>query len=157
MTNASRSSVTSGRERLGGASHRFWAAGVSTNFGDGLPAVALPLIAPSPRTLLVAGLTVARFLPWLLLAPPSGVLLDRADRLRALVSANTAVAATVALLTLAPATGHATVWMLCAAVSYALCAVLATTVVVLCNVRAIIEAWDLCDRAVAEQGPSEQE
>ncbi|GAA1457878.1 MFS transporter [Nocardiopsis exhalans] len=157
MTNASRSSVTSGRERLGGTFHRFWAAGVSTNFGDGLPAVALPLIAPSPRTLLVTGLTVARFLPWLLLAPPSGALLDRADRLRALVAANTAVAATVALLTLAPATGHTTVWMLCAAVSYALCAVLVTTVVVLCSVRASIEVAELRDRAVTEQGPTEQD
>lgn len=102
MTNASRSSVTSGRERLGGTFHRFWAAGVSTNFGDGLLAVALPLIAAvlTQDPLMVAGLSVARFLPWLLLAPVAAVL---------------------------------------------------------CNARVIIEASDLCVRAVAEQGTAEEQ
>jgi MFS family permease len=105
------------RKQLGGTFYRFWAAGVSTNFADGLLAVALPLIAAAltQDPLLVAGLTVARFLPWLLLAPLSGVLLDRVDRLRALVVANTVAATTVALLALALATGHATVWVLYAA------------------------------------------
>lgn len=123
MTLRSQTAETSGRERLGGTFHRFWAAGVSTNFGDGLLAVALPLIAAAltQDPLLVAGLTVARFLPWLLLGPLSGVLLDRVDRLRALVVANTVAAVTVALLALALATGHATVWVLYTAMFVVMC------------------------------------
>ncbi|WP_017545024.1 MFS transporter [Nocardiopsis prasina] len=111
------------RERLSGTFHRFWAAGVSTNFGDGLLAVALPLLAATLTgdPLLVAGLTVARFLPWLLVAPLSGVLLDRVDRLRALVVSNTVAAATVALLAVALASGHATVWVLYAAMFVVMC------------------------------------
>ena len=114
---------TSGRERLGGTYHRFWTAGVSTNLADGLLAVALPLIAAAltQDPLLVAGLTVARYLPWLLLAPLSGVLLDRVDRLRALVVSNTVAATTVALLALALVTGHATVGVLYAAVFVVMC------------------------------------
>lgn len=111
------------RERLGGTFHRFWAAGVSTNLGDGLLAVALPLVAATLTgdPLLVAGLTVARFLPWLLVAPFSGVLLDRVDRMRALVVSNTVAAATVALLAVALVTGHATVWVLYAAMFVVMC------------------------------------
>lgn len=59
-----------------------WAATALSNLGDGLRLVALPLLATSvtsdPR--LIAGVTVAQRLPWLLFILPGGAMADRFDR-----------------------------------------------------------------------------
>ncbi|CAL9589624.1 hypothetical protein SUDANB121_05229 [Nocardiopsis dassonvillei] len=101
-------------ERLGGAFHRLLAASGLTNLGDGMLATALPLIAAALThdPLAVSGLLAARFLPWLLVAPLSGVLLDRVDRLRAMASANAVAAAAVAVLAVVVSLGRAEMWIL---------------------------------------------
>ena len=59
----------------------WWAAAVST-VGDGVFAAAIPLLAVTftkdPR--LIAVVSAATFLPWLLLSLPAGALVDRYDR-----------------------------------------------------------------------------
>ena len=75
---------------LGGNFRRLWTAAAVSNLGDGLRLAAFPLLAATitrdPG--LVAGLTVALRLPWLLFSVPAGGLADRFDRRRlmALVS-----------------------------------------------------------------------
>ncbi|MFJ9557496.1 MFS transporter [Nocardiopsis sp. NPDC101807] len=102
---------------LGGPFHRFWAATVATNLGDGVLATVLPLIAATLThdPLAVSGLLVARYLPWLLLGPFAGVLLDRVDRLRAMAVSTAVSAVTVAGLAVAVAAGQADLRVLYAA------------------------------------------
>ena len=59
----------------------WWSQGLS-NMGDGLVLAAVPLLAVALTRdpLLVSGIEVAQFLPWLVFALPSGALADRADR-----------------------------------------------------------------------------
>jgi MFS family permease len=63
---------------------RLWTASAISNLGDGVTIVAGPLLAASltrdPR--LVAGLTFAATLPWLLFALAAGAIIDRVDRRR---------------------------------------------------------------------------
>ena len=104
-------------DRLGGTFYRFWGAGFFTNLADGMILVALPLIAVTltQDPLLVAGLTATRFLPWLLLAPLSGLLIDRTHRLRAMAVSNTVAALTMVGLAVALFAGHLSIWVLYAA------------------------------------------
>ncbi|WP_285731313.1 MFS transporter [Nocardiopsis sp. ATB16-24] len=115
--------TSTGDRRLGATFHRFWAAGTLTNLGDGMLATALPLIAATLThdPLAVSGLMVARFLPWLLVAPFAGVLLDRVDRFRAMTVANVVAATAVGLLTVAILTGHASLWVLYATLFVVIC------------------------------------
>jgi MFS family permease len=61
-----------------------WASSGLSNLADGIVKVALPLVAiqltRSPT--LIAGMTFAVTLPWLLFALPAGALADRLDRRR---------------------------------------------------------------------------
>jgi MFS family permease len=86
--------------RLGPPFWRLWSASALSNLADGLVKIALPLVAvtltDSPG--LVAGVTLAVTLPWLLFALPAGALADRVDRRIAMVTANVARAAAVAVL-----------------------------------------------------------
>lgn len=67
---------------LGPEYRKLWAASTISNLGDGITLVAGPLLAASLTRdpALVAGLTVAQQLPWLLFSLPSGALVDRLDR-----------------------------------------------------------------------------
>ncbi|MBE2999625.1 MFS transporter [Nocardiopsis sp. HNM0947] len=136
------------RGPLGPAFGGLWGAGAATNLGDGMLATALPLIAAAltQDPLAVAGLTIARFLPWLLVAPFSGVLLDRVDRLRAMVVSNSVAAATVALLALAVLTGNHTVWLLYAALFVVICCETVTDPATRITVTRVVGRPDL-DRA----------
>lgn len=60
----------------------FWVASTLSNLGDGLRFVALPLLAVSLTRdpLLISGVTALTFLPWLILGPVSGAVVDRVDR-----------------------------------------------------------------------------
>lgn len=77
-----------------------WGSQTSSNLGDGLLAAAAPLLVASITRdpVLVAGMTVVQFLPWLLFTLPAGALTDRLDRRRILISGNLLRAAGFALL-----------------------------------------------------------
>ena len=68
--------------RLGAPYWRLWWANAVDSVGDGAFAAALPLLAVTltkdPR--LIAVISVATYLPWLLVSLPAGVLVDRHDR-----------------------------------------------------------------------------
>jgi MFS family permease len=104
--------------RLGPPFWRLWSASALSNLADGLVKIALPLVAvavtDSPA--LVAGVALAVTLPWLLFALPAGALADRVDRRAAMLTANVARAAAVAVLAVAVALGLessvAAIWVL---------------------------------------------
>jgi MFS family permease len=83
-----------------------------TNLGDGIGKVALPLLATTLTRdpALIAGLSVAQFLPWLVCALPAGVLLDRVDRGRAAAAANAARAVLVGGLAVLVVADAAAMW-----------------------------------------------
>lgn len=100
--------------RLSGAFHRFWAGSVSSNLADGVMLTALPMLAAvlTDDPLAVAGLTVARYLPWLLFGLLAGVLADRGDRVRMMVVANLVRAAAIVGLAVLIASGQADIaWL----------------------------------------------
>ncbi len=76
--------------RLGAPFWRMYAASATANLADGIGRVALPLTAASYTRdpLAISGLVTFAFLPWLLFALPSGALIDRVDRRRAMAVAN---------------------------------------------------------------------
>lgn len=78
---------------------RYWLSKVLADFGDGVGLTALPLLAAqltrSPAA--VAAVTAVQSLPWLMGAG-LGVVVDRADRRRLMVAADTARAAVIAAL-----------------------------------------------------------
>lgn len=93
------------------------ASSAAGNLGDGITKVAFPLLAATLTRdpVLIAGLAAAQFLPWLLLALLTGVLLDRVDRRTAIVLANTVRAVTVAATALLVHLGFASIWVVYAA------------------------------------------
>jgi MFS family permease len=107
--------------RLGLPFWQLWSASSLSNLADGLVKVALPLVAvtltDSPG--LVAGVTLAVTLPWLLFALPAGALADRVDRRIAMVTANvvraTGVAALAVTVLLGLESSPAAIWALYAA------------------------------------------
>nr|WP_042181835.1 MFS transporter [Kibdelosporangium sp. MJ126-NF4] len=69
---------------LGPAYRRLWSATALANLGDGIRQAALPLLTVTVTTdpMLVAGVTVAGQLPWLLFGLAAGAIVDRVDRRR---------------------------------------------------------------------------
>ncbi|WP_018348902.1 MFS transporter [Longispora albida] len=100
------------------------ASQASSNLADGLLQAAVPLLvaALTRDPLVVAGVTVAQFLPWLVATLPAGALADRMDRRRILTMGNWLRAAGFALLATALAGGWHHVTLLYAAVFLAGCA-----------------------------------
>jgi MFS family permease len=94
---------------LGRNFHRLWAAAAVSNLGDGLRLVAFPLLAATitrdPG--LVAGVTVALRLPWLLFSIPAGELADLVDRRKLMAFVSGIQAAVMALFGLALLAGGA--------------------------------------------------
>lgn len=86
---------------------KLWTASAVSNVGDGVTAVAGPLLVASLTTdpALVAGAAFAQQLPWLLFALPSGVYADRLDRRRLVVIVNLLRATALGGLFAAVATG----------------------------------------------------
>ncbi|WDF33228.1 MFS transporter [Arthrobacter agilis] len=80
------------RSPLGQPYWRLWTSSGLSNLADGVFKIALPLLAiqftQSPT--LIAGLSVAATLPWLLFALTAGALADRLDRRRLMLWANVA-------------------------------------------------------------------
>ncbi|HEY7430886.1 MAG TPA: MFS transporter [Streptosporangiaceae bacterium] len=86
------------RVRLGPDYWRLWWANAISSTGDGAFVAALPLLAVTisrdPR--LVAVVTAASYLPWMLLSLPAGALVDRCDRATLMWRAQAVQAAVVA-------------------------------------------------------------
>ncbi|WP_425720347.1 MFS transporter [Micromonospora sp. DT233] len=75
------------KPRLGPEFGRFWTATACSGVGDGISLAAAPLMAShltdDPR--LIAGVTMALTLPYVVFGIPAGVLVDRLDRRRSMV------------------------------------------------------------------------
>jgi MFS family permease len=81
------------RRRTGGLDGRYWrlwGAVASSNLGDGVVSLAFPWLASllTRDPMAIAGVALATRLPWLLFSLQAGVLGDRLDRRRLMVSAN---------------------------------------------------------------------
>jgi MFS family permease len=89
----------------------------ATNLADGVMKVALPLLATrlTSSPVEVTGVALTLSLPWLLTALPVGVLVDRTNRRTLLISANAGRVAALSGLSLAVATGSASMPVLYAA------------------------------------------
>lgn len=75
-------------DRLGASYYKLFTGTVVSNLGDGMGTVAYPWLASAitRNPILVALVAVAQRLPWLLFTLPAGVITDRVDRRRAMVS-----------------------------------------------------------------------
>src|SRR3712207_409232 len=99
---------------LGTAYWRLWTSSGLSNLADGALKVALPLVAVdfTRSPVLVAGVTLALTLPWLLVALPVGALADRLDRRHLMLGANAARALLLAGLVVALAFDLGSIWVL---------------------------------------------
>jgi MFS family permease len=99
---------------LPGAFWRFWAASTVANLGDGVRIVALPLLAArlTDDPLLVSGLVAMAFLPWVVVGPISGAVVDRVDRRRLIVGVQLLRGAVALAFAAAVWSGVVAVWML---------------------------------------------
>jgi MFS family permease len=109
-----RASGRSPEHRLGAGFARLWTASVVSNTGDGVSAVALPLLAETltRQPLLFAGVTVANRLPWLLFSLQAGAIADRVDRRRLKAGVNALRAVLVAGLATAVMVDLDSIWLL---------------------------------------------
>jgi MFS family permease len=74
--------------KLGRSYHKLFSASVISNLGDGMGQVAYPWLASAVtrNPILVALVIVAQRLPWLVFTLPAGVITDRVDRRKAMIS-----------------------------------------------------------------------
>ena len=102
---------------LGRSFWTLWAAFSSSNLGDGLSLVAMPLLAiqVTDDARLIAMVSVFQFLPFLVFALPAGVVLDRLDRRWIAVVAQTLRAAVFGGLVAVIVSGRADITVLMAA------------------------------------------
>lgn len=100
-----------GRDRLPNEFKMFWSAAAISNLGDGVRLAAMPLLAVelTDDARLVAGVTAATFLPWVLVGPIAGAVVDRRDRRTLMVVGQALRGLAAAGLAIAVATGHATI------------------------------------------------
>jgi MFS family permease len=93
---------------------RQWLASVTSNLGDGINFVAMPLLALSITTdeRLISMTTFAIFLPWILLALPIGVVVDRLDRQHLMMLANLVRTMLFVAIAFGAVTGHLSIWAL---------------------------------------------
>ncbi|MEM1335782.1 MAG: MFS transporter [Actinomycetota bacterium] len=99
---------------LGADFDRFWLAAAISNLGDGVRMGALPLLALAltDDARLIGLVSAATLLPWLVLGPVGGALVDRLDRRRVMVGAQLGRAVVVLVLTIGIAADTATIWWL---------------------------------------------
>ena len=90
---------------------KLWTVSTSSNLGDGVTLVAGPLLAASLTRdpVLVAGLTFAQQLPWLLFSLVSGALVDRLDRRRVMAMVDFFRAGIIGILGLTVLSGWASI------------------------------------------------
>jgi MFS family permease len=80
--------ATPASKRLGASFYKLFAGSVISNTGDGMSQIAYPWLASAVtrNPILVAFVMVAQRLPWLVFTLPAGVITDRVDRRRAMVT-----------------------------------------------------------------------
>src|ERR1700683_2797528 len=78
--------------------YRYWLSGFLSDFGNGVRLAAFPLLVAqlTRAPAAVAAVTAVQGLPWLLLGPGAGVIVDRVDRRRLMMTADIARAAIIA-------------------------------------------------------------
>lgn len=93
---------------------RLWTAAVASNLGDGLMLAAFPLIAVTitDDPVAISAITIAIGLPWLLVAPFSGTIVDRLDRRRLMVATDLFRAVLLAGFAVMVASGSVELWTL---------------------------------------------
>lgn len=91
-----------------------WASVVVSSTGDGMFITAFPLLAATLTgdPLLIAGVTMASRLPWLLFSMITGAVADRMDRRRLMIGADVARFVIVGVLGVAIAVDAADIWLL---------------------------------------------
>jgi MFS family permease len=106
-----------GPARLGSGYRRVWWANTVSSIGDGAFVSALPLLAVTitrdPR--LIAVVSAAFYLPWLMLSLPAGAMVDRYDRATLMWRAQAAQGGVVAVIAVLAALRLADIAMLTAA------------------------------------------
>ena len=102
------------RPTLGSTYWRLWTSAGLSSLADGVIKVVLPLVAIrfTRSPVLIAGLSFAVTLPWLLFALQAGALADRLDRRRAMLGANWVRASLLAAIAAAIALGLGSIWAL---------------------------------------------
>ena len=107
-------SRTARRVALGAPFRKIWLAVAISGTGDGMFLTAFPLLAAALTRdpLLIAGVTVASRLPWLLFSLVAGAIADRVDRRRLMVVADVARTLVVAGLGVTVLAGMARIWLL---------------------------------------------
>jgi MFS family permease len=115
------------RSSLGSAYWWLWTSTALSNLADGVLKVALPLVAISftRSPTLIAGLTFAFTVPWLLFALLAGAVADRFDRRRLMLGANCLRAALLAAIAIVVLLDAGSIWALYAV---ALCTGTAETI-----------------------------
>ncbi|WP_306367223.1 MFS transporter [Nocardiopsis sp. CC223A] len=105
---------TAAEGSLGGRFWAFWAAASAANLSDGVAMIAVPWLASSLTSdpVSVAAVATAGRLPWLLLALPAGVLIDRLPRIPVMAGAGTVRLALWAALAAVVFSGAASVPLL---------------------------------------------
>jgi MFS family permease len=93
---------------------RQWTASAISNLGDGVNFVAMPLLALSltDDERLISLVAFATFLPWILLALPVGIVVDRLDRQHLMLLANLARVLLFAAIAVGAVTQNLSIWSL---------------------------------------------
>jgi MFS family permease len=101
-------------EQLGSRFAKLWTASTASALGSGLATIAAPLfVAAHTRSPLIVSATAgAAWLPWLLFALPGGVLVDRVDRRRLMVTIDWARVVVMGVLAVALLTGWSSIALL---------------------------------------------
>ena len=101
-------------EPLGSRFAKLWAASTTSALGSGLATIAAPLFvaAHTKSPLIVSATFGVSWLPWLLFALPGGVLVDRLDRRRVMVTIDWARVVAMAVLATALLAGRASIALL---------------------------------------------
>ena len=104
-------------QRLPKSFWRLFTSSTISNLGDGMVVAAGPLLALSltDDTRLIAAVTFAAMLPWLILSLPAGVYLDRHDRQKIMFRANLIRGLTFALIAFGASTDTLNIYLLIAA------------------------------------------
>jgi MFS family permease len=102
------------RRSIGRDFRAVWASVLVSSTGDGMFITAFPLLASTLTTdpLLIAGVTIASRLPWLLLSLVTGAIADRTDRRRLMIRADVIRFVIVGALGVAIVGGVVNIWML---------------------------------------------
>ncbi len=90
MTDVAAKKVKEPKVRLGANYWKLWTSSVVSNLGDGVAMIAYPWLASAitRNAVLIALIAVVQRLPWLLFTLPAGVITDRVDRRKLMISMN---------------------------------------------------------------------